>query len=80
MEFTKLTLHHYSTDSSEERRITLSPSNINVIAAGVEDTAVNGRSLRTATVLFSDGTSIDLLINHADLELLEGAVGSFCFG
>lgn len=80
MQLQKLTVHHYAEIAEEERRITLSPMNITVIAANVEDTLVNGRSVRPVTVLFTDGGSIDLVVNHADLELLESAVGTFCFG
>lgn len=79
MELQKLTVHNYSENKDEERRITLSPDKITVVAAGVEDVLLNGRSLRTATILFLDGGSIDLLINHADLEMIEGAIGSYCF-
>jgi len=77
LELQKLTLHHYSADPSEERRITLSPNNIAVVAAHVEDVVVNGRSLRSVSVLFLDQGAVDLLLNHSDLELLESAVGSF---
>ena len=80
MEFQKLTVHCYAEDAADERRITLSPQNINVVAAHTEDVTINARSLRHVTVLFADGGSVDLVINHSDLELLEGAVGSFCFG
>jgi hypothetical protein len=76
----KLTVYHYSEIKEEERRITLSPVNITVIAAETEDVVVNGRNLRKTAVLFVDGNSIDLLLNHSDLEMLEGAIGSFCFG
>ena len=55
MEFQKLVVHHYAEDPTEERRITLSPQNINIVAAHVEDVKINGRSLRHATVLFADG-------------------------
>jgi hypothetical protein len=78
MEFQKLTIHHYDEDPKEERRITLSPANIAVVAACIEDISVKGRSLRKVTVLFLDGASVDLTINHSDLELLEAATGSFC--
>lgn len=78
MQLQKLTLHHYGETTTDDRRITLSPMNITVVAAAIEDSMVNGRSLRQVTVLFGDGGSIDLNINHADLELIEGAIGSFC--
>ena len=80
MEFQKLTVHHYSVNPEEERRITLSPMNISLVAAATEDTMLNGRSLRNVTVLFGDGGSVDMTINHSDLELLETAIGSFCLG
>lgn len=79
MEMQKLTVYHYAEVSEEDRRITLSPSKINVIAANPKDVLLNGRSLVQITVLFDDGGSIDLTINHSDLEMVEGAVGSFCF-
>jgi Mg2+/citrate symporter len=78
MEFQKLTVKHYAENATDERRITLSPANIIVVAAAMEDIVLGGRSLRPVQVLFAQGESIDLLINHADLELLEAATGSFC--
>lgn len=80
MEFQKLTVHHYGSTTEEDRRMTISPLNALMVAAGVEDCVVNGRSLRAVTILFSDGGSADLVLNHSDLELLESAVGSFCLG
>ena len=80
MEFQKLTLSHYSDKPEEERRVTLSPGNIIAVAAEMEDTTVANRSLRAVTVMFLDGGSIDLVINHADLESLENAVGAYCIG
>lgn len=80
MEFQVLRVHHYGDTTEEDRRITLSPSNITVVAAEAEDSVVNGRSVRKVTVLMVDGGSVDVVVNHADLELMESAVGSFCFG
>ena len=80
MEFQKLTVHHYADLEEEDRRITISPMNVALVAAETEDMTVRGRSLRHVTVLFTDGGSTDLSINHSDLELLEGAIGSFCLG
>ncbi len=80
MELQKLTLHHYGETTADDRRMTLSPSMITVVAVQVDDTVVNGRTLRGLTVLFVDGGSIDLTVNHSDLEMLEAAVGSFGFG
>lgn len=79
MNFQKLTVLHRSANPEEERRITIAPTNVTVVAAATEDVQVNGRSLRAATVLFSDGGSIDLLLDHSDLEMLETAIGSYCF-
>lgn len=78
MEFQKLTVYHYAEDSKEERRITFSPQKINLVAAEPEDTIINGRSLRNVSLLFDDGASVDVTINHADLEMLEMAIGAFC--
>ena len=80
MEFQKLTLSHYSDIPEEERRVTLSPGNIVAVAAEMEDKTVANRSLRAVTIMFLDGGSIDLVINHADLETLESAVGAYCIG
>jgi hypothetical protein len=80
MEFLKLTVTHHGETTEEDRRITISPMNVVVVAAGVEDTAVNGRMLRRVTVLFTDGGSADLVINHSDLQMLESAIGSYCLG
>ncbi len=80
MEFLKLTVYSYGDIAEEDRRVTLNPANITVVAAATEDTVVNGRHLRLTTVLFSDGGSVDLKINNQDLETLESAVGSYCLG
>lgn len=80
MEMYKLTVHNYAEKPEDERRITLSPQLITVVAAMIDDVQVNGRSLRQTSVLFVDGGSVDLLLNHADLETLETAIGSYGFG
>ena len=80
MELQKLTLHHYGETTADDRRITLAPMNITVVAAQIEDTVVNGRTLRSVSVLMTDGGAIDLNLNHSDLETLEAAVGSYCLG
>jgi hypothetical protein len=77
MEFEKLTVHHYDISKENEKRVTLSPNNINLLATNIEDTIINGLSLRKVTVLFLQGDPIDLLVNHADLEKMERAIGSF---
>lgn len=79
MNMQKLTVFHYGETTEEDRRITLSLMNITVVAAATEDTTVNGRSLRSVAVLFTDGSSVDLLINHEDMMTIETAVGSYCF-
>lgn len=79
MDLQKLTVYHYHEDKEEERRITLSPEKITVVAAKVTDDIIDGRSVRSVTVLFVDGSNVGLNINHADLELLESAVGAYCF-
>ena len=78
IEFQRLTVLHYGETTQEDRRITLSPMNIVLVAAEVDDVVVNGRSVRKVTVLFLDQSSVDVVVNHADLELMEAAIGSFC--
>lgn len=80
MELQKLTIHCYAETPEEERRITLNPSKIVLLAAGTEDLQLNGRSLRRVTVLFDEGENVDVLVNHSDLELMETAVGTFYIG
>jgi len=80
MELSRLTVRNYDELPENEKRITLSPDKINLIAADVEDIKINGRALRHVTVLFMDGGSVDLVVDHADLSLLEGAIGSFYLG
>lgn len=80
MNLQKLTVHHYDEIIEDERRFTLSPANITVVAAAVEDVQIRGISVRPVTVLFIDGGSIEITINHSDLSQLEEAVGSYCFG
>lgn len=80
MEMQVLRVDHHSEDPTEEKRITLSPSNIVLVAASMEDTTVKGRSLRAVTVLFADGASIDLCVDHSDLLKIESAVGGYFLG
>lgn len=80
MEFQVLRVYHYGEDSSEDRRITIAPSKIVVVAACPEDTVINGRSLVTVSIVEDSGNSFELNINHADLETLERAVGSYFLG
>ncbi len=78
MDLQKLTITHYEEDSKDDRRVTLSPGNVGMIAAEIDDCTVNNRSVRKVSILFLDGNSVELTVNHADLELLETAIGSFC--
>lgn len=80
MDFQRLTVHHYGETTEEDRRITISPANISLVAAEIDDVVINGRSVRNVTILFLDGESAEISINHADLEMLEGATGSYCLG
>jgi len=77
MRIQKLTVHGYSENSADERRVTLSPSQIVSVIAEVEDVTINNRSLRNVCVVFLDGGSMDIILNHGDLELLESAIGNF---
>ena len=79
MELQKLTVHHYSDKPEEEKRVTLAPMHIIAIMAGIEDITVNNRSVRSVGILFSDGGSIELNLNHSDMSTLESAIGSYCF-
>ena len=72
-----LRVHHYGSTKDEDRRITLSPNLITTVAAHVEDIDLRKLSLREVCVLFSDGGSLDLVINHADLTMLEEAIGTY---
>jgi len=80
MEFQKLTVHTYSETIEDERRITIAPMKVVMIAAKLEDIMIRGLSVRPITVLFDDGEATDLVVNSQDLLLLEDAVGSFCLG
>ncbi len=79
MEMEKLTVYHYAMDGTGDRRITLSPGNITLLAAAVEDITFNNRSLRPVTVMFLDGSNVDILVNHSDLDMLESVVGAYSF-
>lgn len=78
MEFQRLTVHHHAEDPKESRRITFSPMQIMAVVATEDDIVVNNRALRAVSVLFTEGNSVDVLVNHADLERLEAAIGSYC--
>lgn len=75
-----LTVHCYAEDPSQERRVTLSPGLITVIAAGTEDVEINGKARRLAQVMFMDGGTVDLFVDHSDLLLLEETIGAYCLG
>ena len=78
-EMSTLRVAHYGETPEEDRRITLAPANICAIAAETEDVQVQGRTLRNVSVLFIDGGSMALTVDHSDLELLENTVGAYCF-
>jgi hypothetical protein len=78
MNLLKLTVHCYAENPLEERRITLSLHKIDFLSAASEDIIINGRSLRPVSVIFDEGLNCDLIVNHADLETLEAAVGAYC--
>lgn len=75
-----LTVHCYAEDPTQERRVTLSPGLITVIAAATEDTMISGKARRMVTVMFVDSSSLDLFLDCSDLLMLEETIGSFCMG
>lgn len=75
-----LRVQHYGETPADDRRVTIQVANIDAVVAMNEDIEINGRALRNVTVLYTSGRSIDVTVNHADLELLESATGSFCLG
>ena len=80
MEMQKLTVYHYGETPEEDRRVTLSPQMVVAVVAEIEDTTVQGRTVRNVTVLASDGGNLPLSINHEDLEKLESVIGAYSFG
>lgn len=72
-----LTVNHYGDLETDNRRMTISPSNIAALAADHNDVTLQGRSLRKVSVCMMDGGTLDLTVNHADLALMEEAVGAF---
>ena len=72
-----LTVLHYGETESENKRITLSPMNVCLVAADAEDCTVQSRSLRKVSVLFVEGGSVDLCVNHSDMTNIEQAVGTY---
>ena len=79
MEMQKLTVHHYAENQADDRRITISPGNITVVSAEIEDVHVRGLALRNVAILFLDGGSLEICVNHSDLTQLEEATGSYSF-
>lgn len=73
-----LRVHHYGETPADDKRITISPHNVLLIAAATEDITVQDRSVRNVNILFADNGSAEVNINHSDLEMLESAIGSFC--
>ena len=80
MEMQTLRVHSYGETAEDDRRVTIAPNNVVALAASTEDTQVQGRTLRGVSVLFIDGGSMDLVVDHADLQLLETTIGAFSFG
>ena len=78
MNLQTLTLHCYAENPSEERRMTLTPYKIDFVSAAIDDIVINGRSLRPIAVIFEEGLTLELILNHQDLEKLEAAVGAYC--
>jgi hypothetical protein len=74
-----LTVHCYAEDPTQERRVTMRLALITVIAAATEDTVISGKPRRIVTVMFMDGASLDVVLDHSDLTMLEEAIGSYCF-
>lgn len=77
MNFKVLTVNHYGDVESDNRRITISPNNAHALATDMTDITVQGRELRHTVVLLMDGGSLDLVVNHADLAMMEEAIGAF---
>lgn len=74
-----LRVHHFDEDEKEDRRVTIAPMNVLALVAKEEDTVVRGRTLREVSVMFLDGGSVALCVNHSDLELLETTIGAYSF-
>ena len=79
MEMHTLRVYHYGATPEEDRRITLSPANVAMLASETEDVQVQGRTVRNISVLFVDGGSVGVTVAHDDLELLEATIGAYCF-
>jgi hypothetical protein len=80
MEMNTLRVHSYGVVPEDDRRVTIAPANVIALAGETDDIQVQGRSLRNISVLFVDGGSMDLVVDHADLELLENTIGAYSFG
>ncbi len=78
MEIQVLKVHHYGESEAEDRRIVLSPQNLLMVASGLEDVVIRGRTLATVSILDISGNCISLNLSHADLATLESAIGSYC--
>lgn len=72
-----LRVDHYGDTEQDNKRFTLAPTEVVALIADPDDVAIQGRQLRRVTALMKDGMSIDLIVNHADLESLEKAVGAY---
>jgi hypothetical protein len=80
MEMQTLRVHSYGETPEDDRRVTIAPNNVVALAASTDDVQVQGRSLRAISVLFVDGGAMDLVVDHADLQLLEDTIGAYSFG
>jgi len=80
MEMQTLRVHSYGDVAEDDRRVTIAPNNVVALAASTDDVQVQGRSLRAISVLFVDGGAMDLVVDHADLQLLEDTIGAYSFG
>lgn len=77
MEVKVLTVTAYAEKEEDNKRVTIQPMNVAMLAADIEDSTIQNRSLRKVAVLLLDGETIELFVNHQDLETMEQAVGSY---
>jgi hypothetical protein len=75
-----LTVIHHVTEGRKtvRKRITLAPNLIHFVIAGEEaHSTYEGRELRKANVVMTEGNNLELYISLLDLNAIERCVGSY---
>lgn len=74
-----LKVTNYGAEESENTEVTISPGVIKVVSASTVPVMIQGRALKSVTVLMMDGDELVLVLSDPDLYKLEECVGFYDF-